>query len=186
MIDKKGKPPPPVVGMQKSGNLQACIDGKPHCFSSTFVEVDTSKIGRDWITKPWTYKGKSVLGAFEDLKKTVDAYPPGQGGIDEGGFKVTKVQLPNAPDEPAYLWVQFEARQGYIDDVEFLLRDGVVQVRTTSRVGYLDYGVNAKRYNWFAKRVGSLSGWTTEPVRLKEHLEYAELNDLSSDGDLGL
>ena len=81
--------------------------------------------------------------------------------------------------------VQFEAAAGYVDDVEFLARDGLVQVRTSSRVGYLDYGVNAKRYNWFAKKLGSFNGWKTKPVLLKEHLEYADLNQLESDKDLG-
>jgi hypothetical protein len=75
---------------------------------------------------------------------------------------------------------------GYIDDMEFVARGGRVQVRTSSRVGQLDYGANAKRYNWFAKKLGSVKGWQTSPIRYKEHLEYAELNDLSSDRDLGL
>ena len=45
----------------------------------------------------------------------------------------------------AYLYVQFESRRrGYIDDVEFLLADGTMQLRTSSRLGYLDLGVNAK------------------------------------------
>ena len=90
------------------------------------------------------------------------------------------------PDLPAYLYVQFEARLGYIDDMEFVARDGVVHVRTSARVGQIDFGTNAKRFNWFAKKVGSFKGWTTSPIRFKEHLEYAELNDLSSDKELGL
>ena len=96
--------------------MRPCQDGKPHCFSSnSFVgenEVDTSKIGRDWIVQPWTYSGMSVLGALKDLEKAVDSYPPGQNGIDEGGFKVVKVRIPDEPDLPAdgkYGPVQVEA-----------------------------------------------------------------------------
>eukprot|EP00965_Chrysotila_dentata_P051183 1696311-Pleurochrysis_carterae.AAC.5 len=44
------------------------------------------------------------------------------------------------------MYVQYESlRRGYIDDVEFALAKGIVNVRTSSRVGYLDLGVNAKR-----------------------------------------
>ena len=182
--------PAPELGIKKNGGLTPCLDGKPHCFSSTTTvgqnAVDTNKIGRDWIVKPWTYSGMSVLGALTDLQGAIKAYPPGQSGIDEGGFSVKKVKVPNDPDEPAYLLVQFQARAGYIDDVEFLAQDGVVQVRTSSRVGYLDYGTNAKRYNWFAKKLGATKGWKTSPINVKEHLEYAELNELSTDKELGL
>jgi hypothetical protein len=120
MIGRKQKGPPPEgLGVQKNGGLRPCLDGKPHCFSSTFTvgesAVDTSKIGRDWIVQPFTYTGMTVLGALSDLQKAIDAYVPGQNGIDEGGFKLRTVRLPNAPEDPAYLYVQFEARQGYID-----------------------------------------------------------------------
>ena len=37
--------------------------------------------------------------------------------------------------------------EGYVDDVEFALADGVANMRTSSRLGYLDLGVNAKRFN---------------------------------------
>ena len=56
----------------------------------------------------------------------------------------------------AYIYVQFESRRkGYIDDMEFNLAKGVCHVRTSSRLGYTDSGVNAKRFNWFALRLGS-------------------------------
>ena len=70
----------------------------------------------------------------------------GQNGIDGGGFQVIAQR---ASTEGAYLYVQFESlRKGYIDDMEFAVQDGRVNVRTSSRLGYLDLGVNAKRYNW--------------------------------------
>lgn len=69
----------------------------------------------------------------------------GQRGIDGGGFKlVTESTSANS----AYVYVQFESmRKGYVDDVEFALADGVANMRTSSRLGYLDLGVNAKRFN---------------------------------------
>ena len=37
-------------------------------------------------------------------------------------------------------------------------------------------GVNAKRVNWFAERLGALPGWETSPVLAKGHEEYFSLN----------
>ena len=50
------------------------------------------------------------------------------------------------------------------------------EVRTSSRLGYLDMGVNAKRFNYFADALGSISGWKTAPLRSKGHEEYFSLN----------
>ena len=175
----------------QTGALRPCLDGKPHCFSSTSVvgnyEVDTSKIGKGWLTETWSYSGKSVAGAFADIRAAVAAYPPGQGGIDEGGYQVALARLPESADSVGYLYVQFESGgSGYIDDMEFSLINGVVNVRTSSRLGYADYGVNAKRYNWFANKLGAVKGWKTSPIRKKEHLDYFAQNDLESDKDVGL
>ena len=52
--------------------------------------------------------------------EVINAYKPGQGGIDQGGFKVIK-------STPDYLYVQFESgKRGYIDDFEALVGDGKV------------------------------------------------------------
>jgi uncharacterized protein (DUF1499 family) len=45
-----------------------------------------------------------------------------------------------------YLHVEFRsALFRFVDDVEFLVEDKVIQVRSASRVGYSDLGVNRKR-----------------------------------------
>ena len=46
-------------------------------------------------------------------------------------------------------------KYGFIDDVEFALDDSesVVQVRSASREGYLDFGVNGKRLNWISAKL---------------------------------
>ena len=66
-----------------------------------------------------------------------------------------------------------------VDDVEFALGSGVANVRTSSRIGYTDMGVNAKRFNWFADRLGGTAGWATRPLRSKGHEEYFSLNGVS-------
>ena len=50
--------------------------------------------------------------------------------------------------EPNYLYAEFSTRlMGYVDDVEFYLdeKDGVIQVRSASRLGRSDFGVNRGR-----------------------------------------
>lgn len=177
------------------GDLKPCLDGRPHCFSSSKALTpagDTTKLGEDWLVRPFTYSGRSLLEAFDDVKRAVDAYPPGQSGVDGGGFQIATLRLPElVSNDVGYLYVQFESEaRGYIDDVEFVVSEtrageGKVNVRTSSRSGYLDLGVNAKRYNWFAKRLGATKGWKTTPLRSVDHRDYFAQNDLT-DKDVGL
>ena len=148
-------PAPTGIGPQKQGGLKSCVDGKPHCFSTTaevFEDSDLSNAdygtaGAEWLVTPFRYD-KPLAEAFADVKASVAAYPPGQRGIDGGGFKVMQESVSG---DSAYMYVQFESRRrGYIDDFEILLAQGKADVRTSSRLGYLDMGVNAKRFNWFA------------------------------------
>jgi len=46
-----------------------------------------------------------------------------------------------------YLKAEFRTRLGFVDDLEFLVDEdrGLVQVRSASRTGYWDLGVNRKR-----------------------------------------
>jgi len=169
-------PKPGNIGTTK-GELKPCTDGKPHCFSSTpeVLEFDYGTTD-DWLVKPFKYD-KPLADAVADLKSAIAAYPPGQRGIDGGGFQLITDSI---NDDVGYLYVQFESqRKGYIDDMEFALRQGVVNVRTSSRLGYLDLGVNAKRFNWFAEKMGKTPGWTTFPLLAKDHPQYFELNSLT-------
>ena len=120
----------------------------------------------------------SVLGAFKELEAVVNEYSPGQGGIDGGGFAIQK-------SDPAkgYLYAQFEAlKNGYVDDLEFAVVSGMgdraVQLRSSSRVGYLDYGVNAKRVNYIAKALKA-KGWNAPGVDFKTHPDYASQNNVA-------
>lgn len=141
-------PKPTDLGPTESGGLKPCIDGKPHCFSTTpetFEDFDLFNADygttSDWLAVPFKYD-KPLSDALADVKAAIAAYPPGQSGIDGGGFKVMSE---TKSSESAYVYVQFESRRrGYIDDMEFSLKDGIMHVRTSSRLGYLDMGVNAK------------------------------------------
>ena len=116
--------------------------------------------------------------AFDELQVVLQSYPPGQNGVDGGGFEIKKFD-----PSKGYLYVQFEAlKNGYIDDVEMAVigdaDPAAVQVRSSSRIGYLDFGVNAKRLNYLAKELRS-KGWEAEGVDLvKAHRGYAVENQI--------
>ena len=80
------------------------------------------------------------------------------------------------------MYVQFESlKNGYIDDVEFAyIKGGIggeraIQVRSSSRVGYLDFGVNAKRLNYIAKALRA-EGWDAPDVDPLTHPDYVTQN----------
>jgi uncharacterized protein (DUF1499 family) len=115
--------------------------------------------------------------AMNELQQVLQAYQPGQNGVDGGGFEIKKVT-------PNYIYVQYESlKNGYIDDVEFaVITDGYgprqVQVRSSSRIGYLDYGVNSKRLNAIASALKS-KGWDAVGVDYSTHRFYASENQVS-------
>lgn len=111
----------PVTGLV-SGNLQPC-PGSPNCVVSQGGDAKHT-------IAPLPYKGgrERVFPLFRDLVKTMD--------------RVTLVEEGNN-----YLRFEFRTRIfGFVDDVEFLFPDEpVIHVRSASRTGYSDMGVNRKR-----------------------------------------
>ena len=60
--------------------------------------------------------------------------------------------------EPNYLYAEFTSSLiGYVDDVEFLFDPaaGVSHVRSASRIGYSDMGVNRKRIESIRSAIGN-------------------------------
>ena len=106
----------------------------------------------DTLIAPWKPPADDPT-PFATLTKVVKAYKPGQGFIDGGGFQVVK-------ESDTYLYVQFEAlKKGFVDDLEcYLSKDGMVMVRSSSRVGVTDFGVNAIRLNYIADSLREM-GW---------------------------
>ncbi|HEX9390208.1 MAG TPA: DUF1499 domain-containing protein [Usitatibacteraceae bacterium] len=99
---------------------------KPNCVSSTVDKSDT----KHYIA-PLAFSGDAA-SAWLKLVGTVKAQP---------NTAVIK-------EQPDYLYAEFKsAGLGFVDDVEFALdaKAGVVQVRSASRLGIRDFGVNRKR-----------------------------------------
>lgn len=162
-----------VDGYENYLGLKGCGPA-PNCFSSTISHEDDP----DHSIPPWVSSSSDIETSFRELKEAIDAYQPGQNGVDGGGFKVQTFDA-----KKGYLYVQFEAlKNGYIDDVEFAVvsrpedsENLVVQVRSSSRIGYLDYGVNAKRLNFIAETMRA-KRWDSPGVDLKTHQFYAAEN----------
>lgn len=161
-----------------SGNeytgLKQC--GKaPNCFvSSTDPSGEEEDLDADHVIPSWKWPSSlNKQQAFDELVSSLNSYPPGQSNVDGGGFQI----VTKSPD-PGYIYVQFESlKNGYIDDVEFAFVNDALQVRSSSRLGYLDFGVNAKRLNYIAKALRD-KGWVAPGVDFSSHRNYFIMNEL--------
>jgi len=103
------------------GSLRPCPD-KPNCVSS--------ESGEPSAVAPFSFSGHPEE-AWARLKTS----------IEELGGTIRE-------DTGLYLWATFTSRIfRFVDDVEFRLApdDGLLHVRSASRVGYSDLGVNRRR-----------------------------------------
>jgi uncharacterized protein (DUF1499 family) len=114
--------PPTDLGV-KQGKLLACPN-TPNCVSSQSTDA-ASQI------EPLAYSGDSAQ-ALANLKSVIEAMP--------------RTQIITATNN--YIYAEFtSALMGFVDDVEFYLDDaaGMIHVRSASRLGQSDLGVNRKR-----------------------------------------
>ena len=178
---KRRGPKPKDLGVSKRMDIVGEeYQGLKHCGAAPncFVSTDNKEDDPDHYVPAWKWPeefGDDSEKAFSQLTSTINSYKPGQGNVDGGGFKIIT-------SEKGYIYTQFESlKNGYIDDVEFALIDGLgkrsVQLRSSSRIGYLDYGVNAKRLNYIAKDLRA-QGWDAPGVEYKSHQNYVIQNEL--------
>lgn len=115
---------PANIGV-KDGRLLAC-PASPNCV------VSQGETDAEHAIAPLTYTG-SAPEAMAALRQVVEA---------QSGSEVIE-------QTEAYLYAEFTSRlMGFVDDVEFYLdpsAPGTVQVRSASRLGQSDLGVNRKR-----------------------------------------
>eukprot|EP00440_Ansanella_granifera_P033728 gb/GFBE01036595.1/.p1 GENE.gb/GFBE01036595.1/~~gb/GFBE01036595.1/.p1 ORF type:complete len:308 (+),score=53.75 gb/GFBE01036595.1/:1-924(+) len=173
-MDVESRRPETYKENLEAGILKECSN-TPNCFSTTWSEsVD---VGLHDLN-PWRFSGKSPEQAFKEVSEVVAAYPPGQQGIDGGGFKVIR-------ETNRYLYVQYESlRRGHRDDVEFAIKPGTpsdvqqgeLLLRSSSRVGTYDYGVNAVRLNKIASDLMKKGGWQIKLIDEKSHPRYWSQN----------
>ena len=157
----------------------------PNCFVST----DNVEDDPDHVIPAWKWPSSRLSSSDEawgELIDVVSKYQPGQNNVDGGGFQIVTNDLQNK-----YLYVQFESlKNGYIDDFEAWIppasqssssspssSSNAVEIRSSSRLGYLDFGVNAKRINAIATKLRE-KGWDAEGVDYKTHQGYVLENQL--------
>ena len=124
---------PTNLGVQ-SGQLAPC-PSTPNCVSSQSQDAEHS-------IEPFTYNS-SPTKALADLKTVIQSLPR------------TKIiaQTEN------YLYAEFtSALMGFVDDVEFYLAPGAkaMEVRSASRLGESDLGVNRKRIETIRAKLNEL------------------------------
>jgi len=113
---------PASIGV-KDGKLAACPD-KPNCVSSMTED-------KSHFIEPFTYSGSSEQAKrlLVEIVKSLDR---------------TKI----ISDSENYIHAEFRSKLfRFVDDVEFLIDDKTktIHVRSASRTGYSDMGVNGKR-----------------------------------------
>jgi uncharacterized protein (DUF1499 family) len=107
----------------KNGKLLSC-PSSPNCVCSQDLDAEHQ-------IEPLTYTGDSQE-AFDRLKSIVQS-------LD----RATIIE-----DKPNYFYAEFTSKlMGFVDDVEFYLDETVqkIQVRSASRLGESDLGVNRQR-----------------------------------------
>lgn len=117
-----------------SGQLAPCPNS-PNCVSS-FSQDASHKI------EPLTYNSTPTV-AMANLKQAIAS--------------LEKTKIIDQTDN--YLYVEFTSSlMGFVDDVEFLLDEGakVIHVRSASRLGESDLGVNRKRIETIRTQLNQL------------------------------
>jgi hypothetical protein len=130
--------------------LDPCAKGSKNCILTR------------WTPPPRTNKGTIVKTVMDVVK----SYPPtGQAGIDGAGFEIVENTLGTkgrARIEYKNLGAfakLFNGGKPYIDDLVVQLDGSEVSVRSSSRIGQSDLGVNKKRLEYYAKALKA-KGWT--------------------------
>ena len=120
--------PPTDIGVS-DGRLAPCPDS-PNCVSS---QSDNQK----HTIAPLVYTGEKAA-AKRTLKAVV---------LDMAGVRIVT-------DMEDYLYAEFKSKfMGFVDDVEFYFPEAsIIHVRSASRVGYSDLGVNRKRIETIRER----------------------------------
>jgi Protein of unknown function (DUF1499) len=131
--------------------LEACPKGSKNCIATTW-------------TPP---SGTNANAAASALKKVIESYPQeGQNNVDLGGWTIVDDSF--APGKVAKLEYKsgignfakfFNGGKPFVDDLLLEVgSDGIVSVRSSSRIGESDLGVNQKRLTYFVSKLRA-EGW---------------------------
>jgi len=155
-----------VVSPGRAHALKPCPPGANNCWST--ASKDKTKLAL------WSFpSGTDRTGAVKQVREVLESYPQaGQAGVDAGGWQIAE----DALDSDGFVRVEFKSGIGnfakffnggkpFVDDLELALEDSGMCVRSSSRVGDSDFGVNAKRINYIAAGLTKL-GWNAPGVTI--------------------
>jgi uncharacterized protein (DUF1499 family) len=153
---------------------RVCTSELPGSFAGQRVKLSallpTERAQRELIMGLFSGRRPNDLGVRNGLLKPVPASPNAVSSQATGGYHRIEPLRYNGTAEPAmaalksiiestprtsiveeradYIYAEFTSRLiGYVDDVEFYFppNEQVIHVRSASRLGYSDFGVNRKR-----------------------------------------
>lgn len=110
----------------------------------------------------------------QTVKEVLSTYPQGgQAGVDKGGWKIVEdfnggdgARVEFTSGRGPFVWL-VNFGKPFIDDVALQLTDrGVVEVRSSSRIGVSDLGVNQKRLQFLANALNE-RGWSCPEPKYK-------------------
>jgi uncharacterized protein (DUF1499 family) len=113
--------------------------------------------------KPCPSSPNCVSSLAEDSKHRTDPFPLSGTTAETLTLLVRAIEtIPRATlrqQGALYLKAEFRTSLGFVDDLEFLVDEaqGVVQVRSASRTGYWDLGVNRKRVEALRKAYSEMA-----------------------------
>jgi len=157
--------------------LRGCKLRPSTCFSTTFDPRDKGVANK---LEPWAIpEGTAPAAAVDQLTQVLLKYPVGQNGVDEGGYRLVE-------QKRNYVYLQFAAISGRVDDVEFAVQpDGKVLIHSESRATKNEFDVqenkpdglsNAKRLNYISAELRK-GGWTTAEITPETYSTYFKLNE---------
>ncbi len=120
------------------------------------------------VRTTWTPPaGTSKTDAIATLRDVINAYPQeGQAEVDLGGWAIVEDDLAGAgtarveyTSGKGFFAKAFNGGKPFIDDLKLEVEDtGAVQVKSQSRIGDSDLGVNKKRTDYIAAGLAA-KGW---------------------------
>jgi uncharacterized protein (DUF1499 family) len=118
---------PSDLGLLNGAELRPCPD-KPNCVQ-TYDPADKSHFHLPLVAKDDEALSKKAL--TQALEKT-------------GGQLISEKKL---MPSGFYFHAEYESDWfRFVDDVEVVIKDGLIHLRSASRLGYSDLGVNAERF----------------------------------------
>lgn len=118
---------PSDLGMLNGSELRPCPD-KPNCVQ-TYAPTDESHFQLPLTSKADDAQTKQAISA----------------AISETGGQI----ISEEPLKPSGYYLHAEYQSDwlkFVDDVEIVIKDGLIHIRSASRLGYSDMGVNATRF----------------------------------------